>query len=865
MVEVADEKKQSAAVDKWALKEMTSSGKPWSEQNTTERIQTVLMTSAKIILVVLLLYMFIISLSLMGGAFKVVGGKTSGRAFRSSEIFANPVAGLSLGILVTVLVQSSSTSTSIIITMTAADLLSLKNAIPMIMGANIGTAVTASIVSVASIGDKDQYRRAFSGAIVHYCFNILTVCVLMPVEVATSMLQHMSEGLVDAFGISDDQDKGSKTDFLKKITKPVSSRILQVDKKLVTAIAAETDPTELAKLEEKSIIVQSQSKDNHLFMDTPMTDGVAGAILIIVSLLFLSVCLMLLVKTLQSVFKGRAAIWIGKMLNLDFKTCPLLGDYVLMVFGMGLTILMQSSSVTTSTLTPLVGIGLIRVEKMFPFTIGANIGTTVTGILAALASSNIQVGMQVAMSHLLFNSIGTLMWFMVPTMRAVPIAMAKFLGNVASDVKAFPILLIVFAWVVAPGALLGLSFVGVGLVAVVGGLVGIFFCCVFVLIWVRSYLPHKLPAGLARNPAWLPVSLRANVTGESAAASDGEVKAESPVDTDKIGSGWWQAPLAWGNGWFILMMVVMAVPNCQWGNLKYPKFDKREHVGIGAWQACSQMYTSEASWAQQLPACTPAQLQNCGPIKDCTKLESSDIAGANENYEKSWTECRKTCSLASWSSYCLGMDCQGSNHKEQCENVTKAVHQDFQVSYSASGGQAWSAGDICRDVSDVCDNGATLGHAGNFGWSAFAFTALGQSMLIAYCALNKSRDMFKVLVSSLASFVVAWVLMLASWATFANALGSETSCTVMDASTLGAVVASGPFGDIIMGQGSYSYALMIWSWILLTVVVGIVGHRAYTDRKTKTGKDVTSGEAESTTQPDTRQQQIAQEIQLDSI
>merc|ERR1719203_2578771 len=111
---------------------------------------------------------------------------------------------------------------------------------------------------------------------------------------------------------------------------------------------------------------------------------------------------------------------IGKLLNLEIKSVPLVADFILMFFGMGLTILMQSSSVTTSALTPLVGIGLIRVEKMFPFTIGANIGTTVTGILAALASSNMQVGFQVAMTHLLFNVFGTLMWFAVPMTRIVP-------------------------------------------------------------------------------------------------------------------------------------------------------------------------------------------------------------------------------------------------------------------------------------------------------------------------------------------------------------------------------------------------------------------------------------------------------------
>merc|ERR1719199_83980 len=160
------------------------------------------------------LYMFILSLGLMGGAFKVLGGKTSGKTFRQSELFDNPVAGLALGILATVLVQSSSTSTSVIITMAAADLISMKNSIPMIMGANIGTSVTASIVSVAHVGDKDQYRRAFGGAVTHYCFNILTVCTLLPIEAFFGMLQHISGAMVEAFGINNDDEKGKKQDFL---------------------------------------------------------------------------------------------------------------------------------------------------------------------------------------------------------------------------------------------------------------------------------------------------------------------------------------------------------------------------------------------------------------------------------------------------------------------------------------------------------------------------------------------------------------------------------------------------------------------------------------------------------------------------
>merc|ERR1719216_231058 len=106
-----------------------------------------------------------------------------------------------------VLVQSSSTSTSIIITMTAAGLMEVKNAIPMIMGANIGTSVTNTIVSVGQIGNKDEYRRAFAGATVHDCFNILTVLVLLPIEAVTGLLRHTAGGLVAAFGITNDQEK----------------------------------------------------------------------------------------------------------------------------------------------------------------------------------------------------------------------------------------------------------------------------------------------------------------------------------------------------------------------------------------------------------------------------------------------------------------------------------------------------------------------------------------------------------------------------------------------------------------------------------------------------------------------------------
>lgn len=144
---------------------MESKEKAWTEKTGGEKALTVAIFAVKILLVCALIYMFIISLGLMGSAFKILGGKTAGATFRNNELFDNPVAGLMMGILATVLVQSSSTSTSIIITMTAAGLMEVKNAIPMIMGANIGTSVTNTIVSLAQAGDKDEYRLDVESAL----------------------------------------------------------------------------------------------------------------------------------------------------------------------------------------------------------------------------------------------------------------------------------------------------------------------------------------------------------------------------------------------------------------------------------------------------------------------------------------------------------------------------------------------------------------------------------------------------------------------------------------------------------------------------------------------------------------------------
>lgn len=114
----------------------------------------------------------------------------------------NPIAGLMVGILSTVLLQSSSTTTSIVVSLVPS-VVSAKQGIFLIMGANIGTTVTNTIVALGQLGDKDQLERAFAGATVHDCFNILTVIILLPLEVVTGCLYQLTKAMVKKITVKD--------------------------------------------------------------------------------------------------------------------------------------------------------------------------------------------------------------------------------------------------------------------------------------------------------------------------------------------------------------------------------------------------------------------------------------------------------------------------------------------------------------------------------------------------------------------------------------------------------------------------------------------------------------------------------------
>ncbi|MGB6187272.1 MAG: Na/Pi cotransporter family protein [Aeromonas molluscorum] len=340
------------------------------------------------ITVIALVYLILVAVGAVSHGFKLFSGGAEGAA----EIFAfanNPFVALLLGILATALVQSSSTVTSVIVGLVAGGL-PLAMAIPMVMGANLGTTITNTIVSMGHIRDRTEFRRAFAAATVHDFFNLMAVFIFLPLELAFGLLQHSAEFLAHLLvGSTDMSMKGM--DFMKPLTAPAMQ--------LIDAAVA------------------------FLPGKGPALATIAiGILLILGSVTYLG-------KVLQKVLVGRAKALLHKALGRG----PLTG----IASGTLVTIMVQSSSTTTSLMIPLAGGGVFTTRQLYPFTLGANIGTTITALLAATAigGSGAELALTIALVHVLFNVFAVVLIYGLPFLRELPILAAEWLARVGSENK----------------------------------------------------------------------------------------------------------------------------------------------------------------------------------------------------------------------------------------------------------------------------------------------------------------------------------------------------------------------------------------------------------------------------------------------
>ncbi|MBN3039851.1 MAG: Na/Pi symporter [Candidatus Omnitrophica bacterium] len=366
-----------------------------------------LQKAAKLIIVALLLYSFLVSISLLGKAFKGFG---SGFAEALLNTTANPFVGLFIGILATSLIQSSSTTTSVVVGMVASGVITTGNAIPIIMGANIGTTVTNTLVSLGHITRREEFKRAIAGATVHDFFNLICVGVMFPLEMATGFLQRSATKLAMVF----ENFGGIKfTSPIKTITNP-------------TVVLISDFFTKILKIEH----------------------NLAYVLILIVSVAIMFSALYFIVKVMKSLVIKRTEL----VLNNIIERHGIIGIFAGLIF----TVIVQSSSITTSLLIPMIGAGILTVELAFPITMGANIGTTATAILASFATGNI-AAVTIAFVHFLFNFTGVVFIYPIKAVRNIPINLAKSLGNLAYRKRRYAIIYVVGVFFLVPATLIFIS------------------------------------------------------------------------------------------------------------------------------------------------------------------------------------------------------------------------------------------------------------------------------------------------------------------------------------------------------------------------------------------------------------------------
>ena len=359
-----------------------------------------LITLSKILLIIIFIYLFLVSIALMGTGFKILG---KGFAENLIKATTNPFIGLFIGILATSIVQSSSTTTSIVVGMVGFNVITVSNAIPIIMGANIGTTVTNTIVALGHVTRREEFKRAITGATIHDFFNIICVCIMLPLQITTGFLEKAASKLSFLFA----NIGGIKfTSPAKLATKPAVDFV----KEFVTGFN--------------------------------FSQNIVCSLLLIISLVLLFVSLYFIVRLAKSVIIKRVEI----VLNNVIGKHVVLGIIASFIF----TAIVQSSSITTSLMVPLVASGILTVETIFPIIMGANIGTTITAILASFATGNI-AAITVAFVHFLFNVIGVSIIYPLKPLRKLTIALATGIGNIALKKRRYALMYTFSVFFLIPG------------------------------------------------------------------------------------------------------------------------------------------------------------------------------------------------------------------------------------------------------------------------------------------------------------------------------------------------------------------------------------------------------------------------------
>ena len=355
---------------------------------------------ARSALVLSLIYFFLVGVSSLESGIKVMGADTQEQLFSN---VSHPLAGLFVGILGTVLVQSSSASTSVIVGLVATQALGVEQAVPMIMGANIGTTVTNTLVSLGHLRATNEFKRAFAAATVHDFFNVFAVALLLPIELATGLISNIAKGISGVLvGTSGSEWKSPVKAWVKA-------------------------PVEWLK---------------SLWEGIGLDGNVLGVAMVVCGLAIVLLALTFITKNMRRLVADRVERTLNAVLGKG-------AGFVALIVGLLITIAVQSSSITTSILIPLTAAGVLTLRNAYPVTLGANVGTTITALLASLATGSTD-SLTVALVHTTFNVIGILLLYVLPFARNAPIKSAERLADIAVERRQWAIGYVVILFIAVP-------------------------------------------------------------------------------------------------------------------------------------------------------------------------------------------------------------------------------------------------------------------------------------------------------------------------------------------------------------------------------------------------------------------------------
>lgn len=350
------------------------------------------------LLVIFSLLLFIFAIDLLTVAMGRLNNDVARDIIQATR---NPFISLFVGLLVTALIQSSSTVTASIVAIVASGNMTLQQAVPMVLGANIGTTLTSTLVSFTFLTKNKEFKRALSSGISHDLFNILNVLILFPLELYFNFLSKTAEKLAKVFVSGDNLTETFEYNriFTRNLTEWIVERI------------------------------------NIPFLST----------LLAIFLVFFSIKVMT-----TSVYRTFVLDTFQDISKVIFKNSG-----VSFIYGIFFTAAVQSSTVTTCLVVPLVANRRVSLAKSFPFIIGANIGTTITAIIASMYKTEAAIAL--AIVHVLFNSIGALIFLPFPEIRQIPIRLAEFMGSTAAKNRIFGFAYILLTFFIIPFLLIYFS------------------------------------------------------------------------------------------------------------------------------------------------------------------------------------------------------------------------------------------------------------------------------------------------------------------------------------------------------------------------------------------------------------------------